>query len=48
MEALRVVGQPVARRDGGDIVAGNVAYGVDVVLPLPTCFTRRSCDTIKS
>jgi CO/xanthine dehydrogenase Mo-binding subunit len=33
MEALRVVGQPVARKDGRDIVAGNVVYGVDVALP---------------
>ena len=33
MEALRVVGQPVARKDGRDIVTGNVVYGVDVNLP---------------
>jgi carbon-monoxide dehydrogenase large subunit len=33
MEALRIVGQPVARKDGIDIVTGNVVYGVDVVLP---------------
>ncbi|MET0502589.1 MAG: xanthine dehydrogenase family protein molybdopterin-binding subunit [Candidatus Binatia bacterium] len=33
MEALRVVGQPVARKDGVDIVTGNVVYSVDVDLP---------------
>jgi CO/xanthine dehydrogenase Mo-binding subunit len=33
MEALRIVGQPVARKDGLDIVTGNVVYGVDVTFP---------------
>jgi len=33
VEALRVVGQPVARKDGRDIVTGNVLYGVDMSLP---------------
>ena len=33
MEALRVVGQPVTRKDGRDIVTGNVVYGIDVTLP---------------
>lgn len=33
MEPLRIVGQPVARKDSVDIVAGNVAYSVDVSLP---------------
>ena len=33
METLRVVGQPVARKDSFDIVTGNVAYSVDVSLP---------------
>lgn len=33
MEALRVVGQPVSRKDGRDIVTGNVVYGVDMSLP---------------
>ncbi|MGH7832271.1 MAG: hypothetical protein ACREQK_01380, partial [Candidatus Binatia bacterium] len=33
MEALRIVGQPVARKDGLDIVTGNVVYSVDIVLP---------------
>lgn len=33
VEALRVVGQPVARKDGRDIVTGNVLYGADVTLP---------------
>jgi CO/xanthine dehydrogenase Mo-binding subunit len=33
VEALRVVGQPVARKDGKDIVTGNVLYGVDMTLP---------------
>jgi carbon-monoxide dehydrogenase large subunit len=33
VEALRIVGQPVARKDGVDIVTGNVVYGVDVSLP---------------
>jgi hypothetical protein len=32
MEALRVVGQPVSRKDGRDIVTGNVVYGVDMSL----------------
>jgi len=33
MEALRVVGEPLPRKDGKDIVTGNVGYGVDVSLP---------------
>ena len=33
MEALRVVGQPLPRKDGGDIVTGNVFYGADVSFP---------------
>src|SRR3954467_14767028 len=33
VEALRVVGQPVPRKDGKDIVTGNVLYGADVTLP---------------
>src|SRR5713226_7460559 len=33
IEALRVVGQPVPRKDGVDIVTGNVVYGVDINLP---------------
>jgi CO/xanthine dehydrogenase Mo-binding subunit len=33
LEALRVVGQPVTRKDGHDIVTGNVVYGVDVTFP---------------
>ena len=33
LEALRVVGQSVARKDSRDIVTGNVVYGVDVTLP---------------
>jgi carbon-monoxide dehydrogenase large subunit len=33
MEALRVVGQPVARKDAADIVTGNVVYGADISLP---------------
>ncbi|HEY2987731.1 MAG TPA: xanthine dehydrogenase family protein molybdopterin-binding subunit [Candidatus Binatia bacterium] len=33
VEALRVVGQPVSRKDGKDIVTGNVLYGVDMSLP---------------
>ncbi|HEY1371999.1 MAG TPA: xanthine dehydrogenase family protein molybdopterin-binding subunit [Candidatus Binatia bacterium] len=33
VEALRVVGQPVARKDGRDIVTGNVLYGADITLP---------------
>jgi len=33
VETLRVVGQPVARKDSFDIVTGNVAYSVDVSLP---------------
>jgi CO/xanthine dehydrogenase Mo-binding subunit len=33
IEALRVVGQPVSRKDGKDIVTGNVLYGVDMTLP---------------
>lgn len=33
MEALRVVGQPLPRKDAGNIVTGNVLYGVDVSLP---------------
>ncbi len=30
---LRVVGQPVSRKDGRDIVTGNVVYSVDMSLP---------------
>jgi len=33
MEALRIVGQPVPRKDARDIVTGNVVYSVDVSLP---------------
>lgn len=33
MEALRVVGEPLPRKDGKDIVTGNVVYSVDVSLP---------------
>src|SRR5713226_3981776 len=33
IEALRVVGQAVPRKDGADIVTGNVVYGVDMSLP---------------
>lgn len=33
MESLRVIGEPVPRKDGVDIVTGNVVYGVDVTLP---------------
>ena len=33
IEALRVVGQPVPRKDGVDIVTGNVVYGADISLP---------------
>ena len=33
MEALRVVGQPLPRKDGGDIVTGNVVYGGDISFP---------------
>ncbi|HEX9446284.1 MAG TPA: hypothetical protein VGA73_19360, partial [Candidatus Binatia bacterium] len=33
VEALRVVGQPVPRKDGRDIVTGNVLYGADTTLP---------------
>ena len=33
MEALRIVGQPVSRKDSRDIVSGNVVYGVDVNVP---------------
>jgi CO/xanthine dehydrogenase Mo-binding subunit len=33
LEALRIVGQPVPRKDGRDIVTGNVIYGTDVILP---------------
>jgi CO/xanthine dehydrogenase Mo-binding subunit len=33
LEALRIVGQPVPRKDGRDIVTGNVTYGVDVSFP---------------
>ena len=33
MEALRVVGQPLPRKDASNIVTGNVVYGTDVSLP---------------
>src|SRR5258705_3475856 len=33
VEALRVVGQPVPRKDGRDIVTGNVLYGAEPTLP---------------
>jgi carbon-monoxide dehydrogenase large subunit len=33
VEALRVVGQPLPRKDGGDIVTGNVVYGADINFP---------------
>lgn len=37
MEQLRVVGQPIARKDAVDIVTGNVAFSVDVGLPGMLC-----------
>lgn len=33
MEALRVVGRPLPRKDAADIVTGNVLYSVDVSFP---------------
>lgn len=33
MESLRVVGQPLPRKDAASIVTGNVLYGVDASLP---------------
>lgn len=33
MEALRIVGQPVSRKDSRDIDTGNVFYDVDVQIP---------------
>ncbi|MGH7825564.1 MAG: xanthine dehydrogenase family protein molybdopterin-binding subunit [Candidatus Binatia bacterium] len=33
MENFRIIGQPVSRKDGLDIVTGNVVYSVDVSLP---------------
>jgi CO/xanthine dehydrogenase Mo-binding subunit len=33
VEALRVVGQPLPRKDAGDIVTGNVVYSADVSFP---------------
>jgi len=33
VEILRIVGEPLPRKDGSDIVTGNVVYGADVSFP---------------